>query len=154
MKNLIFFSFLLFIMSCKKEEVGQTKSFIKNSTSHSIKLLPYNSGILDNTNIKTITPNSIIEVYSANVRGKTIEPCYGTLLQPYDSVVVIYDNLYKIPHIKFNSTFNGLKKVVFSSSRSISNASNWKKTITNETKYSIEGNFEFTFIEQDYIDAL
>ena len=154
MKNLIFFSCLLFMISCKKEEVGQTKSFIKNSTSHSIKLMPYNGGIFDSTNIKTITSNTTIEMYSANVRGKTVEPCFGTLLQPYDSVVIVYDNLYKIPHIKFNGISNAPKKVLFTSSRNISNAANWTKKITNETKYSLEGNFEFTFIEQDYIDAL
>ena len=153
MKKIFLFSFLFAIMSCKKEEVGQTISYIKNSTSHTIKLLPYNTSVLDNSNVKVISANSTLEVYSANVRGKTIDPCFGTLLQPYDSVLVVYDDTYKIPHIKFNLTYVGSKKVLFNSNRSISNASNWTKTITNETKYSIEGNFNYTFIEQDYIDA-
>ncbi|MEO6612756.1 MAG: hypothetical protein ABIT05_11745 [Chitinophagaceae bacterium] len=146
--------FLLVVsIGCVKEKVGHTSSFIKNSTSHKIILLPYNGTTLDNSTIKVINPNSTVEVYNDNVRGKTIEPGFGTLLQPYDSVVVSYDDTIKIPHIKFNILYNGSHKVLFTSNRSISNQNNWVKTITNETKYSLEGNFMYTFVEQDYLDA-
>lgn len=153
MKQILFFGFVLFLIGCEKEEVGHTKSYIKNTTSHTIKLLPYNGASLDNSNIKIVAPNSTLEVYAANVRGKTIEPSFGTLLQPYDSVLVTYDDTIKIPHIKFNLTYNGPHKVLFNSNRSISNSNNWTKSITNETKYSLEGNFLYTFVEQDYLDA-
>ncbi|MEJ7625504.1 MAG: hypothetical protein WKF35_01470 [Ferruginibacter sp.] len=153
MKKLPFLIVVIFFFGCTKEKVGHTKLYIKNTTTHTIKLLPFNGGALENNSIKIINPNSEIEVYDANVRGKTVEPCFGTLLQPYDSVLVTYDDLVKIPHIKFNLPYSGNHKVLFTSSRSISNQNNWVKAITNETKYSLEGNFMYTFVEQDYLDA-
>ena len=153
MKKLISFCLLGIFISCKKEEVGHTSSFIKNTTSHKIMLLPFNGAILDNASIKVINPNTTLEVYNKSVRGKTIEPSFGTLLQPYDSVVVSYDDTIKIPHIKFNTVYSGNHKVLFTTSRSISNQNNWTKLITKETRYSLEGNFTYTFIEQDYLDA-
>lgn len=153
MKNIFIFSFLLFLNGCIKEPVGHTTSFINNTTTHTIKLLPYNGTTLDNANIKIVNPNSTLRVFDFNVRGKTIEPCFGTLLQPYDSVLVTYDGLVKIPHVKFNLTYTGNHKILFNTNRSISNANNWTRTITNETKYSLEGNFTYVFVEQDYLDA-
>lgn len=151
--NYLLLLLLIVFMGCIKEKVGHTKSFIKNSTSYKIILLPYNGAAIDNSNIKVINPNSSVEVYNANVRGKTIEPSFGTLLQPYDSVVVSYDDTIKIPHIKFNLVYIGSHKVLFNSNRSISNQSNWTKAITNETKYSLQGEYTYTFVQQDYLDA-
>jgi hypothetical protein len=150
----IFISILMLLLNgCIKEKVGHTTSFINNKTAHTIKLLPYNGATLDNANIKIVNPNSTLQVYDFTVRGKTIEPCFGTLLQPYDSVLVTYDDVVKIPHIKFNLPYTGNHKILFNTNRSISNANNWTKLITNETKYSLEGNFTYVFSEQDYLDA-
>ncbi|MEO7266306.1 MAG: hypothetical protein ABIW38_15425 [Ferruginibacter sp.] len=151
-KYILVFSFIP-LLSCTKEEIGHTKSYLINSTNHNIKILPYIGASLDNSASKTIPPNSTIEVYAADVRGKTIDPSFGTVLQPYDSVVVSYDDVVKIPHIKFNLAYSGMHRVLFSSNRSISNQNNYLKTITSETKNSIEGNFKYTFTEQDYLDA-
>lgn len=153
MKNIFIFSFILLLNGCIKENVGHTTSFINNTTAHTIKLLPYYGATLDNANIKIINPNSTLQVYASNVRGKTIEPCFGTLLAPYDSVLVTFDDIVKIPHIKFNLTYTGNHKVLFNTNRSISNANNWARLITNETKNSLEGNFTYVFSEQDYLDA-
>ena len=153
MKNIFILSFILFLNGCIKEKVGHTKSFITNTTTHTIKIYPYYGATLDNSNIKIVNPNSTVEVYKLNPRGKTIDPCFGTLLQPYDSVLITYDDVVKIPHIKFNLTYTGNHKILFSNNRSISNADHWTKLITNETKYSLEGNFTYVFVEQDYLDA-
>ena len=153
MKQILFFSLFLCFIGCIKDKVGHTKSLIKNTTMHTIKLLPYKGATLDNANIKIVPANSTVEVYDANVRGKTIEPSFGTLLQPYDSVLVTYDDIVKIPHIKFNLSYAGSHRILFTSSRSISNQNNWTKAITNETKNSIQGDFTYTFVEQDYLDA-
>lgn len=154
MRHFFYFLSFLYLLSCTKETVGHTKTFIKNTTSHTIKLIPYNGASLDNANIKIVSPNSTLEVYNANVRGKTIDPCFGTLLlQPYDSVLVTYDDTVKIPHIKFNLPYSGTHKILFQSNRSISNHNNYLKEITDENKYSLTGQFIYTFVEQDYLDA-
>jgi hypothetical protein len=97
-----FVTLFLLMTNCTKEKIGHTKTLIKNSTAYTIKLLPYNGATLDVNNVKIIPAAATVEVYSANVRGKTIDPCFGTLLQPYDSVLVTYNDSVKIPHIKFN----------------------------------------------------
>lgn len=153
MIRFIFFLLILCMFSCTKEKVGHTKTFIKNTTSHTIKLLSYYGATLDVNNTKIIPPSSTIEAYTANVHGKTIDPCFGTLLQPYDSVLVTYDDTVKISHIKFNLPYNGTHRILFQSNRSISNPGSYIKEITNETSYSLEGKFTYTFVEQDYLDA-
>jgi hypothetical protein len=153
MKNIFIISLILFLNGCIKERIGYTKSFIANATAHTIRLLPYYGATSDNSNIIIVNPNSTAEVYKRNISGKTIDPCFGTLLQQYDSVLITYDDVVKIPHIKFNLVYTGNHKILFSNSRSISNADHWAKLITNETKYSLEGNFTYTFVEQDYLDA-
>ena len=153
MTRFIFFLLVLWMTNCTKEKIGHTKTFIKNTTAYTIKLLPYSGATLDVSNIKTIPPASTVEVYSANVRGKTIDPCFGTLLQPYDSVLVTYNDSVKIPHIKFNLSYPGDHKILFQNGRSISNPNNYVKEIISETKYSLSGQFTYTFVEQDYLDA-
>jgi hypothetical protein len=143
----------LFLISCSKEKTGNTKTIFKNSTDHRIKIIPYIGNLVDNANIKTLLQQSETVVYEANVRGKTIDPSFGLLLQPYDSVVVSYDDTVKIPHIKFNLVYTGTHRILFSSSRSISNEANYTKTITDETKNSLTGYYLYEFKEQDYLDA-
>lgn len=145
--------FSIFLFSCSKEKTGNTKTVFKNSTNHRIKIMPYIGSLVDNANIKTLPQQSETVVYEANVRGKTIDPSFGLLLQPYDSVVVSYDDTVKIPHIKFNLVYTGTHRILFSSSRSISNEANYIKTITEETKNSLTGYHLYEFKEQDYLDA-
>lgn len=152
-KTFLYAFFSILLTQCTKEEVGLTKTFIINTTNHRIRILPFNGSNLDNIRIKLIEPLATVEVYSASVKGKTIDPCYGTLLQPFDSVVVTYDDTIRIPYIKFNLVYSGTHRILFSSNRSISNAANYIKAITRETKTSLEGNFTYTFTEQDYLDA-
>lgn len=145
--------FLVFLISCTKEKTGHTKTVYKNSTGHKIKITPFIGSTIDISNVKVLSPQSETTVYEINVKGKTIDPSFGLLLQPYDSVVISYDDTIKIPHIKFNLSYTGSHRILFSSSRSISNEANYKKEITNETKYSLTGYFLYEFLEQDYLDA-
>src|SRR6266516_5731097 len=102
MKQQLYLIISMVMLGCTKEKSGHTTTLIKNTTTHTIKLLPYKVTSIDVSYAKTIPPTSTVEVYSANVWGKTIEPCFGTLLQPYDSVVIKFDDTVMIPHIKFN----------------------------------------------------
>lgn len=153
MKFLFFLFFSLVFFSCQKEEMSHTKTIYKNTTVHKIRVVPFSGGIVDNQSIKLVSALSETLVYEANVRGKTLSPSLGTLFQPYDSVVVYYDDTVRIAHIKFNLPYSGSHKVLFTSNRSISNENNYEKFITNEKKCSLTGYFQYTFTEQDYLDA-
>jgi hypothetical protein len=148
-----FYACCILLFACSKEKTGHTKTIYKNSTSHKIKIIPYIGSSIDNSNVKTLLQQSETTVYEANVRGKTIDPSFGLLLQPYDSVVVSFDDTVSIPHIKFNLPYTGTHRILFSSPRSISNEANYLKVITNETKHSLTGYYIYEFIEQDYLDA-
>lgn len=119
-----------------------------------IKIVPYRGSQINIPNVKSILPNSEIEVYNASPRGKTIEPSFGTLLQPYDSVLVSYNDSIKIGHMKFNSPVTYTRKIDFTNNRNISNSdASWIKKIISENKYSITGVFTCTFFQQDYLNA-
>lgn len=152
-RNSLYLMAGIILPSCIKEESGYTKTFINNTTNHTIKLLPFYQGVIARDLTRIIPPLTNIEVYSDIVRGKTIDPSFGTLLNPYDSVLVVYDDTVKIPHIKFNLVYSGTHRVLHSSNRSIANEANYNKQITSETKFKLHGFYTFTFTEQDYLDA-
>jgi hypothetical protein len=133
MKAIIILCLLSMAMfSCKKEGTGRSITLIENQSSHDIELLPYLNG-KQNADIKKFIPkNSTKEVQTAGGRDKEIGSSYGITLQPYDSVVVIFDGLVKRVHLKFNSSANTTGKIVFSDKRSIINNLNYKLTIVQE----------------------
>lgn len=149
----IFIVGLVLIVSCIKDYNSSTKSYIDNKTSHNITIAPYYNGYIDSSLFRIILPFENKLVYEKNPRGKTLSPDYATILQPYDSVVVTFDGIYKTTHLKFNSEIMCTDCIVFNSNRSISNNDNYIKTITEETKHYQIGYFTYTFSEQDYIDA-
>ena len=153
MKSLFSALLLVSLFGCEKEEVGHTKSIIVNRTNHVIKLSPYSGSTIETNMLVNLQPYDSIIVFSDNVRGKTLDPCFGTLLQPFDSVLVEYDNFVRIPHIKFNATYNGTHFIPFTNNRNISNQNNWEKVTESETSNSITGFFKYVFVEQDYLDA-
>jgi hypothetical protein len=140
---------LINICSCTIEKYGSTETHLINTTEHQIKILGFKNGIMKE--ISAIAPNETVLVLKMRVKGKTLYPNFGTLLQPYDSVKVVYDNSLSIIHQRFNnSNQNG---VTYENSRNLTNPDNYVMVITKEDKYSITGNFEFKFIEQDFLDA-
>lgn len=153
MKQLLYLLTLVFFSSCVKDYKSTTATFIKNTTSHKIEIIPYTNGVVNNEYYKLIEAYQDLEVYSGNVYGKTLEPDFGTLLQPNDSIVIKFDDSVKITHLKFNSTIQTGHYILYDSNRSISNPSNYVKTIEKETKHYLRGNFRYTFTEQDYLDA-
>lgn len=150
MKHLILI--LLFLInecSCTIEKSGSTETHLINATEHQIKILGFNNGIM--REISTIAPNETVVVLKMHVKGKTLYPNFGTLLQPYDSLKVVYDDSATAIHQRFNSQSN--KGIPYGSNRNLTNPNNYKVVITGETKYSITGYFDFIFTEQDYLDA-
>jgi len=154
LKKLFFLIIPLSIFGCMIDEApAWVDSHIKNSTSHSIKLLPYRCGMVDNERIVVIKPDVDTVVDRMSQPGKSFQPTYINNLSFFDSILVTFDDSIKIPHIRCDSTYTGSHKVPFSSKRSLMNINNWTKTYTSETKYALNGYYMFTFVEQDYLDA-
>ena len=150
MKYLIFISGLLLnIWSCTVEEQGSTESLLINNTEHQIKIIGYQNG--SKQELKNLAPQETVVVLKMHVFGKTIYPNFGTMLQPFDFIEVVYDNKDTIVHQRFNS--QSQVGIPYSNIRNLTNPNNYIKAITEETKHSITGYFSYTFTEQDYLDA-
>jgi hypothetical protein len=154
MKQIIILT-MLFCSACIKDYSSLTSSFIKNDTGHLILIEPYFNGLVDNNYTVELYPNEEKQLLkNVVVKGKSLGNAYGTYLQPFDSIIIHFDNTKFSIHTKFNSTDTlGSEVIKFNNNRSISNEKNWTKTITAEDKHTLNGFYTFTFTEQDYLDA-
>lgn len=149
----IFIVFLVFLMSvsCNKDYQSNTETFLNNNTNHIVEIYPYTGGFTDPNSKIIIYPNQRISVYKDNVWGKSLKPNYGTLLQPYDSVVIAFDTIYRVAHRSFrDSSALCSKCIAFSSNRNISNEESYIETVTKNHKKFLRGYYEYIFTEDDY----
>ncbi|MCC6186441.1 MAG: hypothetical protein IT256_04745, partial [Chitinophagaceae bacterium] len=102
MKNIIILVSVFFI-SCTKDYKSGTKSYLINNTNYQIVIVPYFKNIVDSTMLQSLKPFEKKQVFESSVMGKTLSPDFGTLVQPYDSVLIIFDEKYRSKHLKFNS---------------------------------------------------
>ncbi|MBL7706492.1 MAG: hypothetical protein JNM21_13185 [Taibaiella sp.] len=137
--------------SCIKDYVSNTETFLINNTNHVIEIYPYTGGFTDPNSKIIIYPNERISVYKDNVWGKSLKPNYGTLLQPYDSVVIAFDTIYRVAHRSFRDSATLCSKcIAFSSNRNISNEESYIETVTKNHKKYLQGYYEYIFTEDDY----
>ncbi|MDI9318956.1 MAG: hypothetical protein QM530_00640 [Phycisphaerales bacterium] len=153
MKIILTVIVFFFFLSCIKDYKSNTRSYLKNESKHSIRIYPYTMGSVDSFGIFLIKPLGNLQVFESNVHGKTLSPDYGTLLKPYDSIVILFDDSIKVIHLKFNSTITCDECIKFENNRNISNSENYVKTIVEENKKFLKGYFTYTFTEQDYLNA-
>lgn len=144
---------MLFIGCVTKDYKSNTKTYFHNITSHKIEVLPYLDGMVSNADYKQINPYEHKMVLEMNVYGRTLSPDFGTLLQPYDSVVVVFDDSIQSTHLKFNTSIQTGHYIFYDSLRAISNPNNYIKTVEYEHEKYLVGYFTYTFSEQDYLDA-
>ncbi|MBL7706490.1 MAG: hypothetical protein JNM21_13175 [Taibaiella sp.] len=137
--------------SCIKDYVSNTETFLINNTNHVIEIYPYTGGFTHPSNKVIIYPNQRISVLKENVRGKSLNPIYGTNLQPFDSTVVTFDTIYRVTHRSFRDSATLCSKcIAFSNTRNISNEENYIETVTKNHKKFLRGYYEYIFTEDDY----
>lgn len=144
---------LLFFASCNKDSVTISNTIFINNTSHSISVFGYNNGLLNQESSFDLNANDIKTVFTLNNRGIGEGLSFGEYFRPVDSFVVIFDNSFKITHYKPTLIGNNPKNYLFGSNRNIYNDSNYTNSIIIDKKFRREWNFEYTFIEQDFLDA-
>ena len=126
-----------------------TKTFYNNTTSYTIKFLPYKNGLVITDSIKVFLPYSITLLERSKYFMPSATTDFVSNYQQFtDSIIVIFDDIKKEKH-------NYLKSYIPNKERSIySNYSDvYLKKIIEQRKNFIEVEFTYTFIEQDYLDA-
>lgn len=142
---------MLAFSSCVIEDAGSTRSFLINKSAHVIKVVPYLNGSEQVDAIKLVNPEEKLLVFQMHQRGKIIKPSYADILKPYDYVKVIYDNQFTVVHLK--TVAQNPKELSFENNRNIMNIKNYEFIIDKETKHTILNHYNFTFTEQDYLNA-
>ncbi len=152
MKPLIkILSIALLSSACIIEDGGTTRSFLINQTNYQIKVVPLLNGIEQADAIKVINPKETLLVFQTHQRGKIKKPSYPDILKSYDCVKIIFDYQYTVVHLK--TIAQNPHEISFESNNNILNIKNYEFIIDNETKHTILNHYNFTFTEQDFLEA-
>lgn len=142
----------LLIQSCIVDGHSDIRTKLVNATNHTIQIVPYHNGNEVQSGIVTIYPEKTTEVAIWRGIGKANPQNLGYELQYCDSVKLLFEDQRKI--IYLNSGISNQSGIAYSSVRNLINPNNYSKVIEFETIHSITGYFNYTFTEQDYIDAI
>lgn len=152
--NILFITLGLFYLpGCVKDYRSHTQTYLVNETSYKIEIVPYKDGIALYDIQISLEPRERKIVLDDNPWGKTLSPCWGELLQPYDSTIVIFQDstIKKSIHLSWrDSTITCENCYSFNSLRNLSNLDNYNKNITKSHSKYLHGYYEYTFTEADY----
>ena len=100
--------------SCIKELSYSTSNFICNETNHSIKIIYYKNGLIENNlTIDPLSINSRKLVYRSNGFGKGNASNYLNSTIDMDSAIVIFDNTIEAIHYGYNKVGLNTKAILF-----------------------------------------
>ena len=156
MKYLFLFSILLICVSCKKDYNSQYTATIINNTTHSIKILFFKSGIVEINDTIKLSQNQQIEIANGTLRGNVTAPGFTSKYfgGNNDSIVVIFDNFYKISHYVNAPLQKAMKHYLYNSPRNILNVLSYRFVTKSSSNNTSQNNHYYEFKEQDYLDAL
>jgi hypothetical protein len=153
MKYIIAFILTITILSsCKKDEFTQAIAYLKNTTNHNIKILFYKNGIVASTDTIKLGMNQEVEIANGPLRGLVRVPGFSTkyAIGSDDSVVVVFDNIYKVSHY-VNLPANLFSKYYqYNSLRNIGNAKSYIFTSTQVASTKLTNVHRYEFVEADY----
>jgi hypothetical protein len=144
----------LFLLSCSKEKSTQYIATLTNTTTHKITILFYKGGIVFPTDTIKLFTNQPYEIANGFDRGRSSTPGFSSKYfgGPNDSIVVVFDNIYKVSHYADAPVNLARKYYLFSSLRNIGNPKSYRFELTEEKNGNVKKHF-YDFIEQDYLDA-
>ncbi len=155
-KYLPFLTLIIILSSCIKENSTNTYATLVNSTSHKISIWFYKSGKLTDKDSLVISPNSQFQFGQSFERGLSNGPGFGSdyFGSANDSMIVVFDNNYKIAHY-YSSTPQLLrsKHYLYTSIRNIGNVYSYVLKNEHTSKHQWNNYHTYTFTEQDYLDA-
>jgi hypothetical protein len=143
----------ILLQSCRKDEVTQAKAFIKNTTTHNIKIMFYKNGSVADSDTINLTSNKEVEIANGILRGLISVPGFNSKYagSPNDSCVVVFDNLFKVSHYanlpdKLNTKFYD-----FNSLRNLLNPKSYVFTSSVVSKTKLLNIHIYEFTELDYL---
>jgi hypothetical protein len=147
---LLFVFFLL--QGCRKDNITLFSAFLKNTTAHSIKILFYKNGFVSSSDtIKLLTNQEIRIAYGVH-RGLLKNPGFYSEYfgSGNDSIVVIFDNLYKVSHYGVLPANLSNRYYEFVSLRHLGNPKSYQFNSTQTAKNKLENVHRYEFVEADY----
>lgn len=139
---------------CTKEEMTLYYAYLKNSTSHKIEVKPYFGGVVASDKAIVLLANETKEIANGFDRGIVGNAGFNSRnLSGSDSLVVVFDNLYSITHYLNTPTSLAQKHYLFSSNRNLYNKNNYTYSYQDLSKHKRQNTYNYSFIEQDYLDA-
>jgi len=144
---------LLSFAGCIKEKSTVSNTIFTNSTSHAIAVNAYAGGQIQSASSFSLSANETKQVFSIRNGGIGIGCSFGYYNFPVDSFLVFFDSSYSIAHYKFTLIGNKPKRYLYSSKRNIYNDSSYVAHLVYDAKFKREWDLNYTFIEQDYLDA-
>jgi len=153
MKQLFFCSILFLSVSCNKEDITIYIATLQNKTTHSITILPYKSGsVLASDTIK-LSPGSEVEIAHGSQWGIVEVPGFSSKYfgGPNDSVIVVFDNLYKVSHYANTPGLLSAKYYLNTSTRNIGNPHSYRFESVRVNNHQQKNTHVYEFTEQDYL---
>jgi hypothetical protein len=127
---------------------------LHNDTKHLLKLEPYLGGKLIVSNITILNPDTTIQIASGGQRGVGVgKSGFYSEKVIADSIIVTFDNLFSIVHYTTEPFHKSLKYYLYSTVRNISNMESYTFKEINESSNIQSEYYNYTFTEQDYLDA-
>ena len=144
----------LLFCGCAKEKNTLYHAYFKNTTAHTIEIKPYFGGVVPSEKIVLLLTNETKEIARGTDRGIVGNAGFNSQnLSGSDSIVVVFDNLYKITHYFTAPLTTAPRFYLLMSNRNIYNKDNYAYSYQDISKYQRESNYNYEFKEQDYLDA-
>ncbi len=152
MKLKYFFIIIVLFTGCRKEQQTNYTADIKNSTQHFILILPFKGGIVYPPDTIKLSAGQQFQIADGFYRGLITEPLFFTKYfgGPNDSIVIVFDNLYKVSHYANPPQQKARKYYLFESLRHIANAFSYKFESTTTSKNHRNNTHLYVFTQEDY----
>lgn len=152
MKYLIVSLILIPLFSCTKDYNSRYTATLVNKTSHSIRVLFFNSGVVNQKDTIRLNANQSFEIANGSDRGTISTPGFTSNYNG-DSIWVVFDGLYRITHYTVTPTQLYSKYYLNISNRNLTNPNSYRFVSTPISSNSNLNEHFYEFIEQDYLDA-
>ena len=155
LKTKILIPAFILLVGCFKEQSTNYYAYSKNSTNHTLVIITYLKGQIISSSIINLLPLMSFQVAKGTFRGLVWNGGFSSkYYDAMDSIRVTFDNVYTITHYNFNnpSPLNS-KYYLNTSLRNIINFRSYTFESKSLSKNQLENNYNFEFIEQDYLDA-
>jgi len=157
MKKVFYFTCMtmLFAACSKTDKMTTLEAWLYNNSSHSILILPYKSGIVLASDTIRLSENDSLQYGLSSDWGDITGPGFYSEYSggPDDSIIVIYDDIYKISHYANTPVNLAIKYYLFDSKRNIMNPLSYEFSRIENKNESYTNMHKYRFTEQDYLDA-